>query len=61
MKGSRKRKPEVIVFEEPARKQRKENVVKLSKSQTSKYHCFFSSIKRDFKLKISLETTKISK
>jgi SLT domain-containing protein len=28
MKGSRKRKPEVVVFEEPARKQRRENVVK---------------------------------
>ena len=33
MKESRKRKPEVVVFEEPARKQRKEDWVKIFKSK----------------------------
>ena len=36
MKESRKRKPEIVVFEEPARKQRKENLVKNAEAQKAK-------------------------
>ena len=49
MKESRKRKPEVVVFEEPARKQRKENLVKMLKPKRQKFDKKFSSKYMNYK------------